>query len=495
MLRYVVAAAFPLAFFAACSSPNNNNGDAGDAGDGGTAFTYTPQGCSYTVSPPDTRGFTNLALDNGAPVTDTTAGAPARVRLGLGGKSEGADPTTTATFTWETTEDVVNNPQSQILAAQVRIGTSPSSLTDVHKGYSWVIPKPNLDLSGNPMAASMHEVDVCGLASGTTYYSQVGGGVSGQEAWSAVQAFTTVPATGVLTVGVSGDSRDDASVFQLVQERMRDAAVAFQLFSGDFVLYGTAESEYQTWLNAAWKDPVDSTKFLTLGQQLILPVAGNHENSSAQFYGNFAVPGDGPFAEEFFSIDIGSAHILQFDDQSIATNPSSDEAKAALAFIDQDLTTAEANRTAHPFIIAEHHRGEFSTSTHGTDSDVIAARDALFPLWTKHHVDLVLSGHDHDYERSYPITGDPSAPTVTTATQGVTYIVCAGAGAGAYTPGSTPVAYRAINVGFGGTTPYVGVYSLMTLDAHTLTLKAYGMKASGSTVAGDDVVDTLTLTR
>ncbi len=494
MLRFSGSIGLTVALLASCSSPNDNS-DAGDAGEGGASFTYSPQGCSYTVTPPDARGFVSFALDNGGPVTDTTAGAPARVRLGLGGKSEGADPTTSATFTWETSEDVTNNPQAQILAAQVRMGTSPTSLTDVHKGYSFVIPKPTLDLSGSPMAASVHEVDVCGLQPATTYYYQVGGGVSGQEAWSAVQSFTTVPASGALLVGVSGDSRDSANVFQMVQERMRDAAVAFQLFSGDFVLYGTAESEFQTWLNAAWKDPVDSTKFLTLGQQLILPVAGNHENSSAQFYGTFAVPGDGAYAEQFFSVDVGSAHILQFDDQLIATSPGSDEAKAALAFIDSDLTAAEANRTAHPFLIAEHHRGEFSTSTHGTDSDVLAARDALFPLFTKHHVDLVINGHDHNYERTNPITGDPSAPTVTTPDQGVTYVICAGAGANGYTPGTGTVAWRAFNAGFDGTTPYVGVYALMTLDAHTLTFKAYGMKASGSTVAGDDLLDTVSLTR
>ena len=469
----------------ACSPSSSGEPDGGDAA---ASFTYSPQGCSYTVTVPDARGFQSLALDDGAPVTDATGGAPIRVRLGLGGGTQGADPATTAAFTWETA--------AQIGAAQVRIGTSPTALSDVHKGYSWVIPPPTLDLSGSPMPANMHEVHVCGLSPATTYYYQVGGGVSGQEAWSATQSFTTLPASGPLVVGVSGDSRDDASVFQLVQERMRDGAVAMQIFSGDFVLYGASESLYQQWLDKAWKDPVDASKFLTLGQQLILPVAGNHENSSSQFYGNFALPGDGPFAEEFFSIDVGSAHILQFDDQSIATLPAGDEATAALAFIDSDLAKADQNRTAHPFLIVEHHRGEFSTANHGNDPDVVAARNTLFPIFTKHHVDLVLNGHDHDYERSYPISGDPTNPTVATdPTQGVSYVVCAGAGANAYSPSTTPVPYRAINKGFGGTTPYVGVYALMTLDAHTLTFKAYGLKASGGGVAGDDVLDTLTLTR
>ncbi|HSQ62310.1 MAG TPA: metallophosphoesterase family protein [Polyangiaceae bacterium] len=469
----------------ACSPSSSGEPDGGDAA---VTFTYTPQGCSYTVTPPDARGFVSPTLDDGAPITDATGGAPIRVRLGLGGGAEGADPTTTVAFTWETA--------AQIGAAQVRIGTQPTALSDVHKGYSWLTPPPSVGFGTTDAPANMHEVHVCGLSAGTTYYYQVGGGVPGQEAWSATQSFTTLPAAGPIVVGVSGDSRDDASVFQLVQERMRDGAAAMQIFSGDFVLWGASEALYQQWLDKAWKDPVDSSKFLTLGQQLILPVAGNHENSSAQFYGNFALPGDGPFAEEFFSVDVGSAHILQFDDQSIATAPGSDEAKAALAFIDSDLGKAEQNRAARPFLIVEHHRGEFSTANHGTDADVVATRNTLFPIFTKHHVDLVLNGHDHDYERSNPINGDPTNPTVVTdPTQGVSYVVCAGAGAGAYSPSTTPVAYRAINAGFGGTTPYVGVYALMTLDAHTLAFKAYGLKASGGGVAGDDVLDTLTLTR
>ncbi len=29
-------------------------------------------------------------------------------------------------------------------------------------------------------------------------------------------------------------------------------------------------------------------------------------------------------------------------------------------------------------------------------------RDALVPIWDKHHVDLVLNGHDHNYQRFAP---------------------------------------------------------------------------------------------
>jgi hypothetical protein len=42
-------------------------------------------------------------------------------------------------------------------------------------------------------------------------------------------------------------------------------------------------------------------------------------------------------------------------------------------------------------------------------------RDSFVPLFERHGVQLVLAGHDHDYERTQPI-------------QGVTYIVTGGGG-------------------------------------------------------------------
>ncbi|HEX8795893.1 MAG TPA: hypothetical protein VF765_33320, partial [Polyangiaceae bacterium] len=149
--------------------------------------------------------------------------------------------------------------------------------------------------------------------------------------------------------------------------------------------------------------------------------------------------------------------------------------------------------TAHPFIVAISHRCLFSTSVHGTEADVTYARGQLVPLYDKYSVDLVVNGHDHDYERSKPLhAGTPpsGAPVVGS---GTTYVVSAGAGADAYSPG-TPQAFTAKSVGYGSGTPYVGSYSILTLSGNTLQLTAYGLKASSTTVKDDDMVDTLMLT-
>jgi alkaline phosphatase D len=45
-----------------------------------------------------------------------------------------------------------------------------------------------------------------------------------------------------------------------------------------------------------------------------------------------------------------------------------------------------------------------STSVPGNGSD-LGIRQAWLPLFDRYEVDLVLSGHEHDYERTYPVRG------------------------------------------------------------------------------------------
>jgi Calcineurin-like phosphoesterase/Purple acid Phosphatase, N-terminal domain len=467
-----VVALFPVLALAACTK---------DA-PAPAPFGYAPAGCAYAVSvaaPSQARGLVDPALDD---ANDRAAAVPTRVRLGLGGRTtQGApgyaDPSSSAVLVWE----------ADGRASKARIGLAPDALQEVHAGHSFATLPPDVGVGSDEPQPRVHEVHVCGLAAGRTYYYQVGGGAAGSEAWSATQSFTTVPAAGKITVGVSGDSRDSMDIFQKVQQRMRDAAVAFQIFSGDLVFFGTKASAYADWLDHA---AADGSGSLTLGRQLIVAAAGNHEAESAQFFGNFALPGDGPYAETFASFDAGSAHFIVLDDEAISRGPDSDEAKAQLAWLDQDLARAQANRAARPFIVVDHHRGDFSTAEHASDVDVVAARRALIPLWHKYGVDLVIAGHDHEYERSKALTGAPDAVEVAPS-GGTTYVICAGAGAGAFKIGTTPSPYREKNVAFGSGTPFVGVYAFLTLDGTKLTFDAYGLSASGA----DPHVDSFTFSR
>ena len=457
---------------------------------------YTPQGCSYSYAPPSTLGFTSFALDDEGAVSATN-GVPQRVRLGLGGGvTKGqpgyADPTTTAAFTWETTES--NH------AAKVKLGTSASSMTTTQSGYTWTTP-----MSLGP-AVNMHEVHVCGLTAGTTYFYQVGGGPSGSEVWSATQSFTTVAASGTLTIGVLSDARDTVSTWQLVHERMKAAAVDFQLIPGDIVDFGANESLYQQWLSDIWKDPNNTGQFLTLGQQLIIPIDGNHENDTPDSFANWAIPGvaGDPYAETYASFDAGSVHFILIDDlhiSNIGGGMTDTEGSAQLAWIAKDLAAADADRKNHPFIVALSHRGMFSTSNHAGDGDVLNTRAQLAPLYDKYKVDLAFNGHDHEYERSNPVQLNASGEPVVQQPPafGTQYIINAGAGADPYAVGITnppPAFSSGVHTAFctslsatGCTSKYIGVYAIVTASMTSLKVVAYGLQPSGN----DPMIDTLTL--
>ena len=68
-------------------------------------------------------------------------------------------------------------------------------------------------------------------------------------------------------------------------------------------------------------------------------------------------------------------------------------------------TLAEARRDdSVDMIVVFMHQCALSSSSAGNGSD-LGIRRAWLPLFDRYEVDLVLSGHEHDYERSYPVRG------------------------------------------------------------------------------------------
>src|SRR5205823_5265636 len=110
-------------------------------------------------------------------------------------------------------------------------------------------------------------------------------------------------------------------------------------------------------------------------------------------------------------IDYGAAHITVLNDTPIDVAALTGSAKD---FLDSDLTAA----AAAPWKIVMHHQPQWSASTrHGSDTTL---RDTWGPVIDAHTVDLVLSGHDHDYERTKPMrAGAPQA----TAAQGTVFLI------------------------------------------------------------------------
>jgi len=76
---------------------------------------------------------------------------------------------------------------------------------------------------------------------------------------------------------------------------------------------------------------------------------------------------------------------------------------AQTAWLERTLTHARRNPEID-WIIVQMHQCAASSSATGNGSD-LGIRTEWLPLFDRYEVDLVLSGHDHDYERSFPCRG------------------------------------------------------------------------------------------
>jgi acid phosphatase type 7 len=123
------------------------------------------------------------------------------------------------------------------------------------------------------------------------------------------------------------------------------------------------------------------------------PVPGNHEYHTHEAAGYFdyfnGIGGQGGPAGErgkgYYSFDVGTWHVIGLNSE-ISTYAGSEQER----WLRTDLAT-----TTQPCVLAYWHAPRFSSGSHGPATWV-------HPLWSALHdarADIVLNGHDHDYER------------------------------------------------------------------------------------------------
>lgn len=172
----------------------------------------------------------------------------------------------------------------------------------------------------------------------------------------------------------------------LDQERNFDAI----LLLGDNVYESGNPAQVQTKVLEPFGPVLD-------GDTELIAVLGNHDVRNGNGPGQLAALGaPGPW----YSEEVGNTLVIALDSNQ-PDNPDQ------LAWLRSVL---DAPRPAWTIVVLHH--PAYSAGSHGSDAGV---QDHLVPLFERYGVDLVLSGHDHDYERSQEIDG-------------VTYVV-SGAGA------------------------------------------------------------------
>jgi glycosyl hydrolase family 99 len=134
---------------------------------------------------------------------------------------------------------------------------------------------------------------------------------------------------------------------------------------------------------------------------LIRPTVGNHEylDAGAGGYFKYFGPAAGDPAKGYYSYDLGTWHVLSLNSEcSYIRGCGAGSAEE---------TWVRADLAAHPStcVLAYWHEPRFSSGEHGDATQMGTIWNDLVAA----HADVVLSGHNHDYERFDPVGTTPTS--------------------------------------------------------------------------------------
>ena len=183
----------------------------------------------------------------------------------------------------------------------------------------------------------------------------------------------------------AGDIADCATGWDEQTAGLVNAISGTVVTMGDNVYENGTPDEFKNCYDPSWGLFKDRTR----------PAPGNHDYNTAAaagYYGYF-----GPAAHQptgYYSYELGAWHI-------IALNSNCDAIGGCQAGAPQEVWL-RADLAAHPAActLAYWHHPRFSSGPHGDD-------DRFVPFWQDLYdaqAEIVLNGHDHDYERFAPQT-------------------------------------------------------------------------------------------
>lgn len=233
-------------------------------------------------------------------------------------------------------------------------------------------------------AALEHAFHVDGRAPGSALHYRVEGETSSHVVLLAPEGPAPVRFCVVGDMG-SGDDRQAAVAARLVAQRPD-----LVLCVGDIVYPHGADEGYDARFFAPYRALLPEVPFY--------PVLGNHDMHTANgapYLAVFHLP-TGAGQERFYSFDRGEVHFVGLD-----SNADLAPDGAQSRWLEADLAASKL-----PVKVAYFHHPAFTNGRHGEDEEESRAmRGTFVPILARHGVQLVLAGHDHDYERLAPRDG------------------------------------------------------------------------------------------
>ncbi len=304
--------------------------------------------------------------------------------------SFGTDPARELVWTWRTSPDVVSSAV-RIVADSGKGDVGPSDRgIRVVEGDSVCVEVANVL---NDPVVRRHRVAVGGLEPDRVYRYALGDGTP--RGWGPWNVVKTAPERGrPLRFLYLGDAQTGFERWgRLLGGAMRrHPGMDFVVLAGDIVDRGNERTNWDHFfLRAA---PV-------LDRLPLMPCVGNHEylDVGPRLYrAFFELPHNGPRGIDpdlAYSFEAGDVCFAVMDSTLAVWDP--DAARRQADWLDETLS-----RTKARWRIAIFHHPVYPSHPW---RDMPALREHWVPVFDKHHVNLVLQGHDHAYQRTYPLRG------------------------------------------------------------------------------------------
>ena len=241
---------------------------------------------------------------------------------------------------------------------------------------------------------AFHMATMSNLLPGAEVTYRVGSG----NTWSDDYVFTPIGMGSShfewISIADHGDSNEALEVSDAI---IQDSQAQIVTISGDI---SYADGEQDTW--DLWFDIQEDS----MARIPWLTAVGNHEDEPGYGFTPYEhrFDSDGEIESETFwySRDFPGIHMV-----FMSTEHDYDQGSPQYSWLEQDLSSV--NREVTPFVIVYGHKPMYSSNSyHGSEVEL---REALEELYVQHGVDLVIAGHDHFYERTWPVIGESVADT------------------------------------------------------------------------------------
>eukprot|EP01117_Protostelium_nocturnum_P020394 TRINITY_DN9149_c0_g1_i1.p1 TRINITY_DN9149_c0_g1~~TRINITY_DN9149_c0_g1_i1.p1 ORF type:complete len:501 (-),score=116.23 TRINITY_DN9149_c0_g1_i1:61-1563(-) len=322
---------------------------------------------------------TLCTMFNYCPVDCCVSKAPEQVHISLSG-----DSITSMMVSWVTAKSD---------SSQVLFGLNPSSLSQSVSGS-------NYTYTSGGWNGVLHKAEMSGLAPNTKYFYKVGGNKYG---FSPVFSFRTFPASSssfkFAVIGDMGADPQAADNIRSLTNLVQSESIDVLIHSGDISYADGYQARWDQYLRMIQPIAANLPYMVCPGNHEIMPL------NAMGLYGykyRFLMPGaeSGSNSNTFYSWNYGPVHFIALNAESeleIAEVP-----EKQIQWLVGDLK--KVDRKERPWIVVYLHRPIYCTNE-GKNCELEAAylRSKLERIFLDYRVNLVITAHMHDYERTKPV--------------------------------------------------------------------------------------------